>query len=41
MHNDFVIIGPEEDPAGIKGLMLLKLMIEIAETEVTFYIPGR
>jgi tungstate transport system substrate-binding protein len=41
MHNDFVIIGPKKDPAGIKGMMnAAKAMAKLAQTEVGFVSRG-
>ena len=40
MHNDFVIIGPEEDAAGIKGLDAAKTYAAIAGTESLFASRG-
>jgi tungstate transport system substrate-binding protein len=41
MYNDFVILGPEEDPAGIMGMKdAAKAMEKIAESESTFVSRG-
>jgi tungstate transport system substrate-binding protein len=40
MHNDFVVIGPEEDPAGIKGFTASEAYIKIAETGSLFVSRG-
>ena len=40
MHNDFVVIGPEEDPAGIKGLSASEAFIKIANTGSQFISRG-
>src|SRR5215467_1603530 len=40
MYNDFVIIGPEEDPAGIKGSRAAAAMKRIAEKKVVFVSRG-
>ena len=41
MYNDFVIVGPESDPAGIKGLTdAAEAFTKIAETETTFLSRG-
>ena len=41
MYNDFVIIGPESDPAGILGLTnAAEAMLKIAETESPFISRG-
>ena len=36
MYNDFIIIGPEDDPAGIKGLTSTEAFKKIAEKEAIF-----
>ncbi|WP_273702271.1 substrate-binding domain-containing protein [Acetomicrobium sp.] len=36
MYNDFVIIGPEDDPAGIKGLSSTEALKKVAEKEAVF-----
>jgi len=41
MHNDFVIIGPASDPAGIKGLTnAVKALRKIATSQATFISRG-
>ena len=41
MHNDFVIVGPKSDPAGIKGMTdAVKALEKIAETKSTFISRG-
>jgi tungstate transport system substrate-binding protein len=41
MHNDFVILGPPGDPAGIKGLRDAAIALrKIAESEATFVSRG-
>jgi len=40
MYNDFVIIGPEADPAGAKGLSLSDAMKAIAAAKATFLSRG-
>lgn len=41
MYNDFIIIGPEEDPAGIKGMTdAVEAFKKIAETESPFISRG-
>ncbi len=41
MYNDFIIIGPESDPAGIKGMTsAVEAFKKIAETESTFLSRG-
>jgi tungstate transport system substrate-binding protein len=40
MYNDFIIIGPSSDPAGIKGLNVNQAFKKIAETNVTFLSRG-
>jgi tungstate transport system substrate-binding protein len=40
MHNDFVIVGPPDDPAGIKGLTSTKALQRIAEEEAPFMSRG-
>ncbi len=42
MHNDFIIVGPAEDPAKIKGLSsAVDAMKRIAEAKATFVSRGR
>ncbi len=41
MYNDFIIIGPEKDPAGIKGMKTAKeAFAKLAETKSTFISRG-
>lgn len=40
MHNYFVIVGPKDDPAGIKGLSAEDAFKKIAETKSTFVSRG-
>jgi tungstate transport system substrate-binding protein len=40
MYNDFVIIGPVEDPAGIKGLRAADALKRIAERKAVFVSRG-
>ena len=41
MYNDFIIIGPESDPAGIKGLTsAADALKKLAETQSTFISRG-
>lgn len=41
MYNDFVILGPAADPAGIKGMTdVAKALTKIAEAKVTFISRG-
>jgi len=41
MYNDFVIVGPEADPAGIKGMTsAVDALKKLAETESTFISRG-
>ncbi|MFQ5815844.1 MAG: substrate-binding domain-containing protein, partial [Candidatus Hydrothermarchaeaceae archaeon] len=41
MHNDFVIIGPREDPAGIRGVSdASETLKRIYDTKATFYSRG-
>ena len=41
MHNDFVIVGPASDPAGIKGMTsAVDAMKKIAAAKATFYSRG-
>jgi tungstate transport system substrate-binding protein len=41
MYNDFVIVGPSNDPAGIKGMKLAtKALKKISEKKVTFISRG-
>jgi tungstate transport system substrate-binding protein len=40
MYNDFVIIGPKSDPAGVKGLPAVQVLKNIAEKKVPFASRG-
>jgi tungstate transport system substrate-binding protein len=40
MYNDFVIIGPPEDPAGIKGMKVAKAMKTIGDAGAIFVSRG-
>lgn len=40
MYNDFIIIGPESDPAMIKGLNVVEALTEINNKKVTFVSRG-
>lgn len=40
MHNDFVIVGPADDPAGIRGLTPPEAMRRIAATQAGFVSRG-
>lgn len=41
MYNDFIILGPEDDPAGIAGMeSVTEAMAQIAESEATFISRG-
>jgi len=40
MYNDFIIIGPVDDPAAIAGLSVVKAMGNIADTESLFVSRG-
>jgi tungstate transport system substrate-binding protein len=40
MYNDFVIIGPKKDPAGIKKMTVVNAMKTIAEKKATFSSRG-
>jgi tungstate transport system substrate-binding protein len=40
MHNDFILVGPSADPAGVKGLGALEAMKAIAATGATFVSRG-
>jgi tungstate transport system substrate-binding protein len=40
MHNDFVIVGPPDDPAGIKGLTSTEALQRIAAEEAPFMSRG-
>ena len=40
MHNDFIIVGPEDDPAGIKGMTAADGLAAIYDTGATFVSRG-
>ncbi len=40
MYNDFIIVGPESDPAGIKGLSAVDAFKKIAESQSKFVSRG-
>ena len=40
MYNDFVIIGPESDPAGVKGMKVAEALQKIAEKKAGFASRG-
>lgn len=40
MYNDFVIIGPASDPAGVKGMTVVQAMKEIAAKKAPFISRG-
>jgi len=40
MHNDFIIVGPASDPAGIKGSKTVDAFKKIADKKVTFVSRG-
>lgn len=40
MHNDFIIVGPANDPAGIRGVPLAEAMRRIAESQSLFLSRG-
>ncbi|NDV22577.1 substrate-binding domain-containing protein [Desulfovibrio sp. JC022] len=40
MYNDFVIIGPDSDPAGVKGLPVVQAMKAIADSKAAFVSRG-
>ena len=40
MHNDFVIVGPEDDPANIKGLIAVEAFKVLSQTENLFVSRG-
>jgi tungstate transport system substrate-binding protein len=40
MHNDFVIVGPPDDPAGIRGMSSTAALDRIAEEEAPFISRG-
>jgi len=40
MHNDFIVVGPPDDPAGIKGSNVLEAFKKIADKKMTFVSRG-
>jgi tungstate transport system substrate-binding protein len=40
MHNDFVIVGPDDDPAGIQGMDSVDAMKKIAAAQAVFVSRG-
>lgn len=40
MYNDFIIVGPESDPAGLEGLPIEEAMAKVAETNSEFVSRG-
>ncbi len=40
MHNDFLIVGPKNDPVGIKGLKVLEALRKIADAKSSFVSRG-
>ncbi|WP_280768694.1 substrate-binding domain-containing protein [Salipaludibacillus daqingensis] len=40
MHNDFVLLGPEDDPIGMKGLTIEDAFTSIQKHELPFYSRG-
>jgi tungstate transport system substrate-binding protein len=40
MYNDFIIVGPADDPAGIAGLPVTEALAAIADAEATFVSRG-
>ena len=40
MHNDFVVVGPPDDPAGVAGMAPAEAFAAIAESEQTFISRG-
>lgn len=40
MHNDYVILGPVDDPAGIEGLPIAEAFAKIAESGESFFSRG-
>jgi tungstate transport system substrate-binding protein len=40
MHNDFIIVGPADDPAGVSGLDAAEALRRIAAAETTFLSRG-
>ena len=41
MHNDFIVVGPAEDPAGIKGKTSVDAFAAIAAKKALVYFTGR
>ncbi len=40
MHNDFILVGPAADPAGVKGLAVLEAFKAIVEAKAAFVTRG-
>ena len=40
MHNDFVLVGPPDDPAGVRGMPMTQAFATIAEKEAVFVSRG-
>jgi tungstate transport system substrate-binding protein len=40
MHNDFIILGPKDDPAGIKGMGAVAALKKIADSKALFISRG-
>lgn len=40
MHNDFIIVGPADDPAGIKGMAAVDALKRITAGDITFVSRG-
>jgi tungstate transport system substrate-binding protein len=40
MHNDFMIVGPKEDPAGVKGKTVQEALKKITESDALFVSRG-
>jgi tungstate transport system substrate-binding protein len=40
MYNDFIIVGPADDPAGIAGMAVTDALAAIADAEATFISRG-
>ncbi len=40
MYNDFIVVGPSNDPAGVKGLATKDALKKIAETKAVFVTRG-
>jgi tungstate transport system substrate-binding protein len=40
MHNDFVIVGPPDDPAGVRGAAAPRALAQVARREATFVSRG-